>query len=187
MESGFVVIEAPDQVDRYSGTVRVTAIEGEFLTLDLGGKGTLVLQAKVRGGPLRATAGEKGKIVFRRGDPFARNDLVSLKLPDDALLYAVDGGREPVRMTAKSFGFTARQLTGSDAKGEAAAPQPNTAALRLTLDGETHLLRPGDQARFSAAKMTIELWASLAIEGESANAIEGDPYRVELFGWRTQP
>ena len=55
----------------------------------------------------------------------------------------------------------------------------------LSLDGESRVLVPGEQANFGAAKMTVKLLSSLAVEGESANAIEGDPYRVELFGWRT--
>jgi hypothetical protein len=187
MESGIVIVDVPEQVDKYSGPVRVKAVEGEFLTLDLGGKGELVLQAKVRGGPLRAAVGDKGQVAFRQGDPFKRNDLLTLKLPNDALLYAIIGGSRPVRVSAKEFDLSARQLSPSEVKGEVNVEQANQTDLRLSLRGETHTLSPGEQADFDSAKMTIKLLASQAIEGEAADAVEGDPYRVVLFGWRTLP
>ena len=54
--TGVVIVEAPQNLERYSGSARVQSVEGEFLTLDLGDKGTLVVQAKSRG---RAAAGGK--------------------------------------------------------------------------------------------------------------------------------
>ena len=185
MDSGIVIVAVPDQMDKFAGTASITAVEGEFLTLDLGGKGNLVVQAKVRGGPLRASVGDKGQVSFRQGDPFRRNDMLMLKLPNDALLYEVVGGQKPVRLSSKTFGLSAHQLTVSESRKLKSVPQPNSTALRLSLDGESRVLVPGEQANFGAAKMTVKLLSSLAVEGESANAIEGDPYRVELFGWRT--
>ena len=142
MESGIVIVDVPEQVGKYSGAARVTAIEGEFLTLDLGGKGELVLQAKVRGGPLRATVGDKGQVVFRQGDPFRRDDLLTVKLPNDALLYAIIGGSKPVRISAKAFDLSARQLAPSEVKGDANVEQSNQTDLRLSLQGENSCSEP---------------------------------------------
>ena len=75
----------------------------------------------------------------------------------------------------------------TEKKGAADGLQQNAAAVRLTLRGQTHVLAPGEQADFAAADVTVKVLSSIAVEGESANAVEGDPYRLELLGWRTRP
>lgn len=174
--SGLAVLGLPDIDRSYTGVARVSAVDGEFVTLDLGESRLLELHAKVRGGPVRARPGETAELMFRQGDPYERNDLLAVKLEDDDLLYTLVGGNTPVRLSISSHGLNAVQL------GE---PDRNMMNVRVTIGSEARTLRAGDEAIFSQAGLTVKVLASVAVQGEAANALEGEPYRLELLGWRT--
>ncbi len=176
LDTGIVVLAAPELREGFSGTARVQSAEGEFLDLDLGNERILRLQAKVGGTALRARAGDLAQILFRRGDPFRRNDVISVRLPEDELVYALVGSNRPVRLSIPTHELIARQ-TGK--------PRRNSMAVAVTLGGETKTLQAGDQTDFRASGLTVKILASVAVQGESANVLPGRPYRLELLGWRT--
>lgn len=174
--SGMVILAAPELDEEFSGTVRIKSAKGEFLQFDLGKGRTLNLQTKVRGGPLRARAGETATLLLRRGSPFQRNDVLAIKLAEDDLVYALVGSDEPVRLSIASHSLSAEQI------GEL---ERNAMRVQVTIGGETRTLKPGDQADFQATGLTVKVLASVAVQGESAHVLPGQPYRLELLGWRT--
>jgi hypothetical protein len=172
------LLAVPELAEPFSGTATVGAIRGEVLTLDLGQGRVLQLQAKVGGAPLRAAAGESARLFYRgSGDPFLRNDVLDLQLPNDRLVYALVGAAAPVRLEIPSAGIQAAQID---------RPDSNMMAVAVTLRSERRTLRPGEQAEFPGAGLTVRLLASVAVQGEAAHAVEGDPYRIELLAWRTR-
>ena len=178
VQTGLALLAAPTLAETFTGAARVQAVEGEFLTLDLGNNRIVQIHAKVRGGPLRVRSGETAQVLFRQGDPYERDDLVAVKFDRDDLVYSLVGGRSPVRLTIPSHAITAVQ-TGK--------PERNSLDVNITVGGETLTLKPGDRAAFDGAGLTVEVIASVAVQGEAANALEGEPYRLELLGWRTAP
>lgn len=177
VSSGMRVLAVPKVPEAYAGAARVRTMEQEFIDLDLGDGRILSLQAKVDGNPLRVRVGETAQLLLRRGDPYQRNDILAVKLEQDDLIHALVSDPEPVSLSIPSHGLAAEQ-TG--------VPERNTMSVKVTVGGETHTLRPGEQAGFSAAGLTVKVLASVAVQGPAAFALEGDPYRVELLGWRTR-
>lgn len=177
VQSALAVVAAVELEEPWSGQVRVVSTKGELLTLDLGDDRVVTLQTKVRGAPLRVAEDEAGELFFRVGDPFARNDVLALKVKDDDLLYSLVGGNEPVSFKVEAFGLSATQV------GE---PEGNTMAVKLSAAGETYTVTAGEQAVFRKIGLTVEVKASIAVQGESAYALPGRPYRIELLGWRTK-
>ncbi len=59
-------------------------------------------------------------------------------------------------------------------------------AVKLSAGRESRALEPGERAVFRQAGLAVELRANIAVQGESANALPGRPYRIELLGWRTK-
>lgn len=177
IQSAVTVVSAAELDAPFSGPARVASTDGEFLTLDLGEERVLSLQTKVRGGPLRVKEGETAELLYRAGDPFARNDVIALKLEDDDLLYALVGADGPVSLELEAFDLTAKQV------GE---PKDNTMAVEISSGGESHTLSAGEQATLRKPGLTVEVKASVAVQGESAYALPGRPYRIELLGWRTK-
>lgn len=178
VDAGFMIHSLPPLEAPFSGPVRVASVDGEQLVLDLGEQRQLRLQAKLGGGPPRVRAGESGQLDIRvSGDPFARNDIVVLRLPGDEMVYALVGANAPVRLRMPARGLTAVQ-TGQ--------PERNMMPVAVTVGEETRTLRAGEQADFRAARLTVKVLASVAVQGEAANALPGEPYRIELLGWRTR-
>jgi hypothetical protein len=174
--TGAVVLQELPELDAaFSGSATVQSAGGEFLALDLGGGQLIRLHAKVRGGPLTAQVGEQAQLYLRRGDPFARNDILALRLPADELVHALVGNNGPVRFTIPTRELTVAQ-TGS--------VEGNTMPVTVSMGSEAHTLRPGEQADFRTG-LTVQVVASVAVQGEAANALPGRPYRVEILGWRT--
>jgi len=177
IENALTVVSDAELDGPFSGPARVVSTRGEFLTLDLGEERVLSLQTKVRGGPLRVKEGETGELLYRAGDPFARNDVIALKLENDDLLYALVGGEGPVSLKVEAFDLTATQV------GE---PEGNTMAVKVSAGGESHTLSAGERATLRKPGLTVEVRASVAVQGESAYALPGRPYRIELLGWRSK-
>ena len=175
VDAALVLAEAPDLDEPYAGTARVQSASGEFLTLDLDGAGTLSIHSRVGGRALRAAEGEVAEVLFRRGTPFARDDVLGVRLERDDLVYALVGADEPVRFDITSHAIRVAQV------GE---PEGNVLSVSLTVGRETQTLNIGDQVDFRAG-LTVKLLASVAVQGQAANALPGRPYRVELLGWRT--
>ncbi len=178
VDGALVMLAVPEIEGAFTGAATVRAVSGEFLTLDLGQDRLLRIQAKVAGGPLRVQSGESARVYLRSsGDPFARDDILSLRFEGDEVLYALVGGNQPVRFRV------AAPALGVAQTGE---PDGNTMPVVVTVGSERQTLRLGEQADFARARLTVRLLASTAIQGEAAYAVEGDPYRVQLLAWRTR-
>lgn len=175
LASGMVVRAAPELEEEFSGTAKLLSAEGEFLDLDLGQGRTLSLQTKVAGNPLRVKQGETATLLYRRGDPFERNDLVALKLDQDDLVYALVGSKEPVRLNVPTHSLSATQ-TGK--------PMRNSMSVEVTVGDETLTLEAGEEKDFPAGGLTVFVLASVAVQGEAAHVLPGQPYRLELLAWR---
>jgi hypothetical protein len=177
VQSALAVLAMPEIEQTFSGAARVASVDGEFVTLDLGRDRLLRLQARVGDEPLRARPGETAQLFLRQGDVYERNDVVAVKLEQDDLIYTLVGGDSPVRVDVPSHGLTAVQV------GE---PEQNSMNANITVGNETHELAPAEQAIFRSAGLTIKVLASVAVQGEAVHALEGEPYRLELLGWRTR-
>ncbi len=178
VQAGLAMLAAPALAEPFSGPATVGSVRGEVLTLDLGQGRVLRLHAKVGGGPVRAAAGDSARLFYRTsGDPFFRNEAIDLQLPGDRLVYALVGAEAPVRLEIPSAGVRAAQVE---------QPDSNTMAVAVTVGSERRTLRPGEQAEFPKARLTVKLLASVAVQGEAVHAVEGDPYRIELLAWRTR-
>lgn len=176
VHSSVRVLATPEFKEEFTDTVRVKSVDGEFLVLDLGKGRTLNLQTKVRGERLRARVGEMARIQLRQGEPFRRNDLVALKLPEDDLIYALVGSKEPVHLKVDIHSLSAKQIGKSE---------QNSMSVQVVIGGESRILKQGQQADFQQSKLTVKIVASIAVLGEAANVLPGQPYRLELIGWRT--
>jgi len=178
VQAGLAMLAAPALAEPFSGTARVGSVRGEVFTLDLGEGRVLRLHAKVGGGPVRAAAGDSARLFYRTsGDPFFRNEAIDLQLPGDRLVYALVGAAAPVRLEIPGAGVRAAQVE---------RPDSNTMAVALTVGREGRTMRPGEEVEFPRAQLTVRLLASVAVQGEAAHAVEGDPYRIELLAWRTR-
>lgn len=173
-----VVVNMPIQFEEpLRGTARVRSVEGEFVELEIGDQQVLQLQAKFDGTPLRARAGQSAQVFLRTGDIYERNDILAVRVPEDEMIYALVGASNPVRLSLEERGFLAEQ-TGK--------PEGNTMQVRVSFRGETRVLSQGQQADFGEAGMTLKVLASVAVQGPAANALEGEPYRIELVAWRSR-
>jgi len=175
VDAAVIVQSAPSLTEPYSGPVQVRSAQAEGLVLDIGREATLDLQIRVGGRAVQAQAGETGQLYLRQGEPFARDDVLGLRLKNDDVIYALVGRDEPVRFGIGSHGMRVAQ------SGE---PSGNVMPVSVSVAGETRMLRPGEQVTFERARLTVKLLASVAVQGEAANALPGRPYRVELIGWR---
>jgi len=179
VDAGLVLVDAPVFETPFSGAARVAAVNGEFLTLDFGNAQTLRLHAKVGGAPLRAQPGEQAQLLLSHGgEPQVANDRLVVRLPQDDLLYALVGSNSLVRLSLPPFRMTAEQI-------EPVAN--NTAAVRVTVGGETHVVRHGETVTFDTGSLTIRVLASITVRGQAANALPGEPNRLHILGWRTRP
>jgi hypothetical protein len=178
VDAGLTLVDAPVFDAPFSGAVRVSAVSGEYLTLDLGQGRTARLHVKVAGAALRAQNGDQGQLLFAHsGEPQIANDQLTLRLPQDDLLYALVGSSNLVRLTLPAFRLTAQQIE---------PVENNTAPVRITIGGETHVARYGETVRFDTGNLTVRVLASIAVRGEAANALPGEPNRIHLLGWRTR-
>jgi hypothetical protein len=179
VDAALVLVEAPAVDPPYSGQARISELSGEHLTLDLGDGRAIRLHIKLAGSPLRAQTGEQGQLFFsHHGDPFVAMDRLALRLPQDDLVYALVGDTTLVRLTLPPLRFTAQQTEPIE---------NNTTAVRVTVGGETRTMRQGETAVFGASNLTVRVLASVAVRGEAANALPGEPFRLHLLGWRTRP
>jgi hypothetical protein len=105
-------------------------------------------------------------------------DRLALRLAEDDLLYALVGGSGLVAVAFPPFRLTARQTEPIEA---------NTSPVRLTVGTETQTVRHGETATFATGNLTVRVLASIAVQGEAANALPGEPFRLQLLGWRTRP
>lgn len=176
MASGLAVLALPEMAeDELLVTAQVAASDGEFLTLDLGDHGTLQVQAKIGGRALRAAAGETAQVRVRRGTPFERNDFLAIRLERDQVLHALVGGTEPVRISAPELLLEAVQF------GE---PEGNAMAVSVQVSrANPRILRMGEETE--VAGLTVKVLASVAVQGEAAYALPGEPYRLEILAWRS--
>jgi hypothetical protein len=180
VEAALAIRSAPELEQPFSGRASVRSSRGEFLILDLGGDRTLRLQVKVGGRPLRASEGESVDVFYRQGDVLEGGNVLALRLARDDLVFAIQSDTMPVSLTLPGprIRIRARQV---------GTPEGNTMDVALTVGAETRTLRPGQQAGFARAGLTMKLLASIAVQGEAAPALEGPPYGIELLGWRTSP
>jgi hypothetical protein len=175
VESALAILSLPEMAeDELTMTAQVVAADGEFLTLDLGDQGTLQVQAKVGGRSLMAAAGESAQVRVSRGNPFERNDFLSIQLERETVLHALVGGAQPVRISAPELLLTATQTGEVEGNTMAVAVQVSRANARV--------LQVGEQTE--VAGLTVKVLASIAVQGEAAYALPGEPYRLEILAWR---
>ncbi len=176
VSTGYAAQALPDLPKAYRGTAQVTSTAGDSLVLNLPNLGEARLLAKAAGRPLRAKAGDHAQIYMRRGDPFHRNDVMAITLPEDQFIHALVGADGPVTLDLPAYRLVAQQT------GEV---RQNGLGVQVTLDGETRFLQAGDKADFAAGGLTVMINASVAVQGEAAHALPGKPYRLELIAWQT--
>ena len=177
IDSGLAVLALPQMEEEAEliTTAQVAASDGQFLTLDLGDYGTLQVQAKIGGRALRAAAGETAQVRLRRGTPFERNDFLTIQLERDQVLHALVGGTEPVRISAPELLLEAAQF------GE---PEGNAMAVSVQVSrAKPRILRMGEETE--VAGLTVAVLASVAVQGDAAYALPGEPYRLEILAWRS--
>jgi hypothetical protein len=177
VENAVIVLERPAVEEKFSGVANVKAVSGDFLDLTLANRGELRLQARVAGSQLRAKVGDSARVLLQGGDdPFRRSDVVAIALPEDDLIYALVGDRQPVRLSIDPYELSAYQ-TGK--------PEGNTLQVRVSVGKESHLLSPGEQADFPRRGLTVKILSSVAVHGDAAHLLP-EPYRLEILGWRTR-
>jgi hypothetical protein len=174
--SALIIVNEPQLEQPFSGTARIVGVLGEFLTVELAPQQVLELQVKVQGGPLRTRAGETFPAYFRQGDPVRRDDILAMKLSQDDLIYALVGGRGPVRIVVPVYNMTANQ-TGS--------AKQNVLGVEVSIGGETRTMQQGEEAQFRASGLTVKVLASIAAQGQSINVLP-EPNRLEILAWRTR-
>jgi hypothetical protein len=183
LQGGVRIISLPqlpgEVAKSFAGTVQIRRVEGELIELDLGGQGLLSLYARARGGPLRAKQGEQAQLDLRfRDDPFDRQLILALRLVNgDGVVSALDSGDKPVTVKIPLFKLVSTQ-TG--------APEKNLMNVLVTAGGERKMLSPGQIVEFPDAGLTVGLVGSDAFSGESANAVEGRPYALNIVAWPTK-
>ena len=98
--------------------------------------------------------------------------MVGSKLENDDLLYALVGGDGPVTLKVEAYDLSAAQV------GE---PEGNTIAVEVSAGGESQTLSAGEQATLRKPGLTVEVKASVAVQGESAYAA-GPPVPDRALG-----
>ena len=178
VEAAVAPLDVPELEEPFSGTATIRSMDGQILELDLGGGRVLSVQVKVPGAPLAFATGDAAQVYLRSGTPFERHDIIAIRSDDEVLVYALVGGGEAVRFTVPNFDLRVAQ------DGEVTR---NTMAVRFGRGRRgTRTLAQGEQTAFDSAALTVKVLASLAIEGPSANAVAGRPYRVEVLAWRSR-
>jgi len=171
-----VLVSAPELPEGFAGPMTVEAVDGEYLTLDLGQDRLLRLHAKVRGRPLQARPGETGRLVFRStGDPFHRDDTLEIDLPAEEFFQVVAGGDRPVRVEVRSFKLSAAQTEPAERGGM---------PVQIRAGNVVRTLRAGEETDV-AGGLTVRVVASVAASEEAA-AVLPERYRLELIGWRSR-
>jgi hypothetical protein len=175
--TAFVALDVPPELPAFSGAARVLAVREALQTieLDVGQGEPLRLQVKVRNGALRIASGDTVQLAVRQGDPFRRDDLFAIQAKNDDFAYSLVGGQAPVKLEVPPLRLTASQT------GEA---KDGAMAVTVTLDRETRVLAPGEEAAFKTGGLTVKVLASVAAQGEAANVLP-EPYRLEIMAWRT--
>ena len=175
--AAFVALDVPKELPAFAGGARVLAVREALQTieLDVGQGEPLRLQVKVRNGALRIAAGETVQLAMRQGDPFRRDDLFTIRAKNDDFAYSLVGAQGPVKLEIPLLRLTASQT------GEA---KDSAMGVTVTLDRETRVLAPGEEAPFKTGGLTVKVLASVAAQGEVANLLP-EPYRLEIMAWRT--
>lgn len=176
VDAGLAMVDVPAAETPVTTAARITAVNGEYLTVELGDGRSLRLHVKVGGAALRTQTGDQGQLYFSHNpDPMVAGDRLALRLPEEDLVYALVGSNGPVSLTLPPFRLSAQQVE----------PIANdTAPVRVTVGGESQVVRHGETATFDNANLVIRVLASIAVQGEAANALPGEPYRIHLLGWR---
>lgn len=176
LRAGVALRELPADSKPYLGPATVKSVDRQLLNLDLGVAGMCCVVAKARGAALRIRAGERGQVEFRTGDPFARNDILGLKFEQDDFIHALVGNDAPITFKVETHNLLVEQV---------GQPQGNIMDVRITAGGQQRTARVGQEIEIPELGLTIKIVASVAVQGPSANALPGRPYRVEILGWRT--
>jgi len=178
--SGVVLIDVPElKGGRLSGKYPVARVSGERLELRVDEKRFLIFNARARGGPLRVKENEQADLDLRLNDDiYNRTLILGIKTASgDGLVSILDGGVKPVTVSLPLFGLVARQV---------GSPENHTMNVEVTVAGETKVLRIGQIEEFRRAGLSVGLIGSEAYEGESAAALEGNPYVINLTAWKTK-
>lgn len=180
MLSGMRILAAPFLPEgRFSGSATVLRAEDERLELDLGQKRLLVLNARLRGGAVRAKAGEQVTLDYQvNDDPYDRRQLLALKTQQgDGLVSVLHGDKKPVELQIPMFQLTVKQV---------GRPKQQRMNVEVTVGEERQVLTAGQIVEFKQAGLIVGLIASIAYEGEQAPVAEGNPYAINLVAWRSQ-
>lgn len=177
LRAGIRIVGAPAlKEDSFSGTVQVRSVDAERLELDLGQQRILTLYARVRGGPMRAQAGQKAELDYRvRDDPFDRRQVVALRVETgDGIASILEGGSEPVTVQIPLFQLVASQV---------GKPEEGTMAVEVQIGSTKQVLTQGQIVEFPEHRLTVGVVASSAYVGADAYRAEGNPYAIRLVAW----
>jgi hypothetical protein len=175
--SGVLVLSAPQiKGNAFTGTARVTRIDGEKVDLEIGPKLTFGLQVRVRGGALKVETGETGRMEYRAGNSvFSRQMILGVLFEKgDGFLTVLEGGSKPVTVQVPTFKLTATQIGN---------PEKDTMKVEVRVGGSRQMLTQGQIYSFKEEHLVIGLVGSTAYTGDKAFAVEGDPYSINLIAW----
>ncbi len=165
------VVASPPLEEGFTGKGQLKAVEGEFLTLDLGLSSAVQLQVKAGGRPLPLEAGQPVEVGLQLPEPPNMAMLLTLTTAQQrfGLVSGVGGG--PVQLQLPGLGVTA--LQGEDGR-----------SVQVTV-GETTQRAVEGQTTLDFGDVTVEVLGSVVLPKTSAGVVPGPPYRLEIAAWST--
>ena len=165
----------PRGLSTYNGRATVALTTGEFVDLDLGQQGTMSVQARWDGQPLRVAKGDIVQVEYAfNGDPRSGREIFALRTPaGGGIVTIAESGDKPLTVKVGLFGLTASQVSPS--KG-------NAMDVRVRVGQSERVVGQGATERF--ANFAVILLASTE---QLTGAPGGHPYAFELVAWPTTP
>jgi hypothetical protein len=141
--------------------------KGEQLTLD----------ARLYSLPLPVAAGDDIGLVWDVPSSGDRREVLAVRGPGGAALYAVVGAEQPATLALPAWGFSAQQL---------APAQDGSLSVEVTIDGQTATLAMGQTARLGAAPFDVTVLSSV-VSDETPGLRDGPAYALRLVARTVQP
>lgn len=173
--AGVRVVAAPGLDEgTFTGRVRIRAVDGERLEVEVDPRRILTIFARARGGPLRVRAGDSAQLHYSSSyNPLDRRQIVALRIDTgDYILSALETGRGPVTVQVPLLKFVATQV---------GRPTAGTMDVEVQIRGERRVLAQGRIVEFGVARASVGIMSSLA-----APVSDGNPYALRVVAWASR-